>query len=89
MYPVDDPSPDARLEFFMAAEKSLSKWVANNIEIESAEESDRRRKLVFQLTYIFRDWVRDVCLSKGWSEEEAAQVRHASISFPILADVWL
>uniref|UniRef100_A0A7S1XP67 polynucleotide adenylyltransferase n=1 Tax=Phaeomonas parva TaxID=124430 RepID=A0A7S1XP67_9STRA len=89
VYPVDDRSAECRLDFAAAAEATLARWRGDNIEVDTAEESDRRRKLVFQLTYIFLEWVRETCLGKGWSEEEAAQaggLLHTSGSFKLAID---
>jgi poly(A) polymerase len=65
---VDLAGPTA---FDQMASEKLEAFMAVASPTETQEEQDKRTRIITTFTALFRDWVRSVCLAKGYDAETA------------------
>ena len=65
-YSLAGPTP-----FDLMASEKLEAFMAVASPTETQEEQDKRERIITTFTALFRDWVRSVCLAKGYDAETA------------------
>ena len=65
-YSLAGPTP-----FDLMASEKLEAFMAVASPTETQEEQDKRTRIITTFTALFRDWVRSVCLAKGYDAETA------------------
>ena len=66
--PISLAGPTA---FDLMASEKLEAFMAVASPTETQEEQDKRTHIITTFTALFRDWVRSVCLAKGYDAETA------------------